>query len=112
MNKRLALLFLTAFLAAGCRQSVKPPKKDLAWVSIVYSGGKKCGPIDTFAPPDVKYVLGEAGIEVFKTAVQPYPVCANCGCPVYFAAHYALIFRADLPMAVKLGFAEAKPPAR
>ena len=76
----------------------------LVWVSQSYVGGIQCDPTTIYTPPDVRIVLGSAGIEVYDTTIEFGLVCAACGCPTYAAMHYALISDADLAKAQELGF--------
>ena len=111
--------FLLAFLllATGCEGIVdsvlpiiRPPADQLTWVAHFYSGGVQCDPSSKYDPPDVRTVLGAAGVAVFETTVEPYAVCAACSCPSYAAMHYALIKKVDLSKAEGVGFQEMSPP--
>lgn len=87
-----------------------PPFEELTWVATLYFGGKQCDPTDRYTPPDVTNVLNGAGIPVYETEIEYYPVCAACGCPTYAAMHYALISKELLARAEQLGFQQKDPP--
>lgn len=90
---------------------ILPPVVDeLIWVATFYVGGIQCDPIDHYTPPDIKFVLNEAGIQVYDTAIEYYSVCAACGCPTYAAMHFASIHKDFLEQAEKLGFHQHDPP--
>jgi len=101
---------LTPFLLASCEEPEGPGGGDFIWVAKFYSGGFQCDPISRYVPPDVRQVLGEAGIPVFDIIIEHYGVCAACGCPTYAAMHYALINRFRLSRAERLGFVQKEPP--
>jgi hypothetical protein len=91
---------------------IKPAPDQLTWVAHFYSGGVQCDSSSHYVPPDVELVLTAAGVAVFETTVEPYAVCAACGCPSYAAMHYAQIKRVDLSKAEEIGFQEKNPPQR
>jgi len=113
-----SLVLMSLFLSlAGCEWAidsflpiVKPPADQLTWVAHFYSGGIQCDTSSHYVPPDVAVVLAQAGVIVFETTVEPYAVCAACGCPSYAAMHHALIKKVDLSKAERLGFQERRPP--
>jgi hypothetical protein len=101
---------IALFLLASCEEPQGPGLSDFIWVAKFYSGGIQCDPISRYVPPDVRQVLGEAGIPVFDIIIEQYGVCAACGCPKYAAMHYALINRFRLTRAELLGFVQKEPP--
>ncbi|MDI6802348.1 MAG: hypothetical protein QME58_00695 [Bacteroidota bacterium] len=114
--KYYIILMLIAIVS--CREISGPnssepiiqPVDELIWVATFYFGGMQCDPNDRYTPPDVKLVLNGAGIPVYETAIEYYPVCAACGCPTYSAMHYALISKEFLARAEQLGFQQKDPP--
>jgi hypothetical protein len=77
---------------------------DLAWVAIDFRGGKQCEPASKYDPPDIKQLLGKAGIAVSKTIIERGLIPAACGFPSYAATHYALIHRNQINAAQQMGF--------
>jgi hypothetical protein len=102
------LCVLAPFLLASCEEP-EGSSGDLVWVAKMYSGGFQCDPLSRYVAPDVRQVLGEAGIPVFDVIIEHYGVCAACGCPTYAAMHYALVHRFRLARAELLGFAQKEP---
>lgn len=105
-----ALIFLLSCEDIGNPQEVTlPPDQELIWVGKVFAGGVQCTQ-DQYTPPDTKTLLNQAGIAVFATSIEHYPVCGACGCPKYAAMHSALIKDSQLAKAEALGFRRIDPP--
>jgi len=95
----LAVLFVS--VSAAGSEAGEP---DRAWVAIDFQGGKQCEPDSKYDPPDVKQLLGRAGINVYKTSIEHTPRLAMCGGPTYSATHYARIPRNQIYASQKMGF--------
>jgi hypothetical protein len=101
--------FISAlFLLSSCTDLSSGP--ELAWVAKLFVGGRQCDTSSHYTPPNVEKILNDAGISVYGITVEPYGVCAACGCPQYAAMHYALIGKQDLARAMQLDFQQKNPP--
>jgi hypothetical protein len=101
------LLVLFGYPSVAAYEAVEP---DLAWVAKSFVGGRQCEPASKYDPPDVKQLLGRAGIATYETRIERLLVCAACSCPSYAATYYALIQRNEIDNARQMGFLPKQPP--
>jgi hypothetical protein len=105
----MGLLVLFGYPSVAAYEAVEP---DLASVAKNFVGGRQCEPASNYDPPDVKQLLGRAGIAIYETRIERLPVCAACSCPSYAATHYALIQRNDIDTARQMGFSPKQPESQ
>lgn len=102
--KRLKIFAGLTVLVSVSGAASEAAGPDRAWVAIHFQGGKQCEPDSKYDPPDVKQLLGKAGITVYETSIEHTPRLATCGGPIYSATHYALIPRNQIYASQKMGF--------